>query len=638
MHRIKNLNKKWVAATLAVAVLILLNLIGGRLPGQLDLTDASLFTLSPASRELVANLPEPIELRYYFSRSSDALPIQFKNFGTRIEDLLRQYQRAANGRIDLRIIDPRPDTDDEQAALRAGLRAQPLPNGDQLFFGLQVTFADSSAVIPVFSMNREAFLEYDISQLIFTVQQLEKPRLGLLTSLELEPRNDPLPGMGRQPPMGPAFIEELRKSYQLSILQEENIPDDLDVLLVIHPQDLSDAQLFAIDQFVLSGRPAIIAVDPSAYTQRATQNPQMMMGGLPSAASNLQRLFNAWGIEFAPNEVVADLELATPVSVQAGGPAVRYPVWLSLRNPQSDSPLLANLSELLFVESGHFRMSDSSPADREWTSLIETTGNGGTVPANTLAFTPPEQLSRKLVNDGQRHTIAGILRAILPTAFPDGKPSEPTTGDAEDTEAASAADTPTETPAEPSLRESSRRSTIILIADTDFLSNEFSVRVMNVFGMRALSPLNNNLAFFNNLIDSAAGNPDLISLRGKGSSSRPFAVVQELERRAQADFEEQLQLLEERMATVQARLRELQQQSADQRQLLANPQTQEAIQRFRLEEAEVRAQQREIRKRLREDIEALNLRLAVVNLLAAPLLLTAAGIVYSNLRKRGKSA
>ncbi|MCC5807928.1 MAG: Gldg family protein [Opitutales bacterium] len=624
-------SSKWIAVGLVFTGIVLLTVIGGRVPGQLDLTDARLYTLSPSSRDLVPNLEEPVELRFYFSRSIEGLPIDFKNFATRVEDLLRQYQRAGGGNVRLVTIDPRPDTDDEQEAIRSGLHNQPLPTGENLFFGLQVRQADSTAVIPFFDRNREPFLEYDISQLLFQVQQLDQPRVGILSPLELgpppvEPRHPRAPRDNG----APAFVEELRATYDVEILdpEDEALPSGLDVLLVIHPQNFADKLLFEIDQFALSGRPLLVALDPSSHIQSAERMQAGMMGmqqQMPDVSSDLGPIPAAWGVDYDPATVVGDRRRAAGVTVKQGAPPVRYPVWLNFEGIESDSPVLATLSNLLIVEPGSFALREDAPAGVEWTPLLESSEESGPVPTAMLAFPSPENVSRSLEPDGERRVLAAILRGALPTAFAEGRPTE----DGEDNDA--------EANAPDFLAESRRPSTVVFLGDTDFLNNQFSVREMNIFGMRAVQPINDNIAFFVNLVDSLAGNPDLIALRGKGTSHRPFTVVQDLERRAQADYEQQLAHLEERLAEVRARLAELQRQAPDQQQLIASPETQEAIERFRLEEAEVRAQQREIRKKLREEIEALNLRLALFNLLTMPVLVALGGIVFFVRRNRKRS-
>lgn len=631
-----NRTQQLSAIALVIGGVVCLSIIGNRLPGQLDLTAARAFTIGEASKSMLRGLEEPVQLEFHFSRSLEGLPIQLKNYGTRVEELLRQYERASGGNLRLSVVDPRPDTDEEQAAIRAGLRAQPLSSGENLFFGMVAHLAENTAAIPFFSPNREAFLEYDISQLIHQVGQVDQPVIGILSSLELESMPNPMQPAAAD---GPAFLTELRRFAEVRILEDETgINGEIDVLMVLHLQEPGQAALYAIDQFVMSGRPTLLAVDPSAYVQRSQQMNNMMMGmpGMQNASSDLPPLLAAWGIDYDPTAVVGDLQLAAPVSTQAGGPPTRFPVWLNFTEVQSDSPLLASLSNLLLVEAGHFRAAETMPEGVTWSPLLQSSGQSGDVNAQSLAFSMPEQVARTLTVDGTPRTLAGILTGPLPSAFPEGPPPAEAPGE-EEQEAAN--ETPgDEAAANSHLAKASGSATVILIGDSDFLANDFSVQIMNLFGMRAMNQINDNLSLLFNAVDSLSGNPALIALRGRGTGVRPFKRVQEIEVQAQAAYQEQLQTLEDRLAGVRQQLAELQQRTPQSGMLIADEATEQAIEQFRLEEAEVRAEQRQIRKSLREDIEALNLRLALLNLLLAPLCITIGGIWYLRKRSTGKLA
>jgi ABC-type uncharacterized transport system involved in gliding motility auxiliary subunit len=614
---------KWLAVGLVLIALGLLTFIGNRLPGQLDLTAARIYTLSPASRTLIAGLDEPVTLNFYFSRSIDGLPIRFKNYAAQVEDLLRQYVRHSNGRIQLVVTDPRPDTREEELALRAGLSGQPLATGANLFFGLQATLADSVATIPMFTMEREAFLEFDISQLVYQVQQWSKPVLGLITGLPLDgPAFQP----GMPPPQGAerwAIIDELRKTYTVRTVAGDEIPADIDVLLVIHPESPSETLQYAIDQFLLAGKPVLLVVDPSSVHMRNSQGQQSMMMGMPPAgiSSDLPRLLSSWGIEFDSRQVVGDPAAATQVSVQRGAPPTPFAAWLSLTQFDRSLPALASVNSLLFAEAGAVRLRPGS--DLMWQPLVETSAGSGVVNAQQLAFMRPEDINRQLQAVGEPRTLAAIAQGTFNTAFPAGRPAPAAAGDEADLAAGSPA------VGDPLVNHrASGSGTLLVMGDSDFLADSFSVRVMNLFGMRALTPLNDNLALMVNLIDSLAGNPALIALRGKGSANRPFTRIEALEREAQQRYQTQLETLESRLQAVQLRIQQLQQGQEQQMRLVASPETLAAIEQFRVEEAHVRAEQREIRKRLREDIESLNLRLAMVNLLLMPALVGIGGCVY----------
>lgn len=615
----KHLNK-WIAIGLVVVAMILINVIGAFTPGQIDVTSNRMFTLSEGSRSLLSKLDEPVILRYYFSRSAEGAPIAFKNYASRVEDLLRQYESASSGMVRLEVINPRPDTPEEEAAIRAGLSGQPLPTGDSIFFGLLAIQADQEEVIAVFSPQREQFLEFDISQLIYRVQQLEKPTLGLITSLDVfgNSAGNLLGGGGGSGEW--VVVEQLRYYFNVRRVRGDSFPDDLDVLAVIHPGDLSDSLLYGIDQFVLSGKAAFIAVDPSSYTQRMGMSGEDRFTGMGgNTSSDLSLLFSQWGIEFDSTRVVGDMELAATVNTGAG--RTRFPIWLQIEEFNEEAPPTAQLNQVLFAEAGSFTL-EAGAEDLEFTSLISSSSGGGAISTSMLTMNDPERIARSLEPGDHPKVLAGVLRGTLTTAFPDGPPP------AEDEEEAE------EETSEEALTKSTGSSTIVLVGDSDFLTDDFSVRIMDYMGQRAMAPLNDNLAFLSNTLDYLAGSEDLIGLRGKGTAVRPFERVRAMEVSAQERYQQQLDALDERLEKVQERLNELQARQTEQGQLVASPEMEETIEEFRFQETEMRAERREIRKKLREDVEGMKLRLAMFNLLTVPVLVLIYGVVFFTIRSR----
>jgi len=406
---------KLLSTVLLLAGLILAAYIAEQVPGQWDLTEENLYTLSEGSREIVADLEEPVQLTLYFSRSLEALPISVKNYATRVEDLLRQYSRAGGASLRLEVVDPRPDTEQEEAALRAGLTPRAFADGSDVFFGLEAVQADTTASIPFFTFNRESFLEYDISQLIHQVQLLDKPVVGILSSLPIEGSASPqMPGM---PPQQPEdrwlFLQELERTYTLRMLDlETELPDNLDLLVLLHPQDLPEARLFEIDQFLLSGNPVLAVLDPVSWHQRSREGQQQMMMGMPGGnhSSDLGPILRANGIRFSTTLVVGDPNLATPISVQQGAPPVRYPLWLSLAGPESTNPATASLSSLLFPEAGFLELD----ADSGLTLTPLPRWDGGTM----RRVTGPQTALVSLSNAPLAAPILGPLKACNSRRLP----------------------------------------------------------------------------------------------------------------------------------------------------------------------------------------------------------------------------
>lgn len=632
--------RKWLAFALLVTGLLLLTYISARLPGQADLTAEKIYTLSQGTRDLLGGLEEPVTLRFYFSRNIPGLPTQFKNFATQVEDLLRQYAAAGSGKIALEVIDPKPDSDEEQAAIRAGLEGLPLSNGESLFFGLQAIQADQEKVLPAFAREREAFLEYDISQLIYQAGQLDRPVLGILTSLPIFGNPMMMPGQPMDPASGQeaALVAELRKTWDVRQIFETSWPDDLDVLAVIHPGNPSALVQYRIDQFLLSGKPVLLALDPSSFLQRSQQqsrNQQMMMmggGGMEPTSSNLPLCLPAWGIEYDDSLVVGDALAGRIIQTRSGQAPFQYPLLLDLSDFGQDLPATSALNQLSLMEAGSFRLREGSALSFQ--PILQTSGQSGQVSSSLLQFSPLETVVNQFAPDAQTRTLAALVRGTFTSAFPEGEPASDTPPPGEETPAAAAA--PADAPAKPSLKEG--QSTLVLIADSDFLTDNFSVQYINFGGMRAIRPLNDNLVLASNLIDFIGGSEDLLDLRSKGRVSRPFTRIRDMELAAQADYQRELETLESRLTEVQGQLSELVQQQQDQQILVADPAIIKAIEDFQLQEAELRSERREIRKKLREDIERLELNLVLFNLLTMPLTLAAAGVIFFYRRGRRQRA
>ena len=644
------LGGKIVAVVLLLVALVLVNFLVSFFPARADLTSEGIYTLSAGTKAMLAKIEEPVALQFYFSRSAESLPIMFKNYATRVEEMLRQYVSRSGGRITLKVIDPQPDTDAETEARRLGILPQTLRTGEQFYFGLVAVQADQEKAIESFSPQREPFLEYDISQLIYGIQQFDKPRLGLISGLPLA--GNPYAAMaGQRPQPENLSYQEWQNTFEIVSVEAtaEELPENLDVLAVIHPQNLTEKLVFAVDQFVLSGRPTFIAVDPSSYFFRARQQQQNMMfgGPQPGVSSDLPKLFSAWGITFDPNSVVCDRNLATQLQNPSGG-LMSYPHWLSFRKESFSQEVLptSDLNTMLMAEAGSLEVA----ADRGYsvTPLVETTAGAGTVASMVLQFTQPAEIMRSVQPGTDPLTLAVLIQGSFKTAFPGGAPKTDTadeaakdgdtgnpsavaTGESGETAAA----TPTETAAEPdtALKESARPGTLIIIADTDCLVDDFSVRRFNFLGMQAVEPLNDNLAFAANAMDFLGGSKDLISIRSKGTSQRIFTVFRDMEVAAQEKYQAQLDELEKSLNNVQEELRKLQSTQTEGRMLVATPEVEAALAKYREQEAEMRSERRKINLALRQGVKSLQNRLTFLNVLTLPALIIVVGIVFTVIRQ-----
>jgi ABC-type uncharacterized transport system involved in gliding motility auxiliary subunit len=618
---------KALAIALLFTGLVLVNYLAAHLPLRLDATAEKIYTLSPGTRALLAKIGDPITVDLYFSKDAEGLPILYKDYADRVQAMLRQYVRAAGGKLTLNVINPKADTPEEEKAQAAGLEAHndPESGAEPIYFGLAATQADQRAALPQLTPEREQFLEYDLSQLVYTVQQADKKKLGLLTTLPLQ--GVPFDMMSGRSVPGQVVAKEWERTYTLETVapDADTIPATLDALAIIHPpQELAPKTQYAIDQFILSGKPVFLALDPSSQYFKHQGSQMSMMGGPPpGVSSDLPVLLKAYGVDYNSQNIVGDPAHATKVRTSRSGGATDMPTWLSLDrdsvNPNSQ--VTAQLKSFLFVEAGSFSVQPGV----NMTPLIQTSDRSGVLVSSSLMFASPEDISRQLTPLGKM-TIAGLVQGKFKTAFPDGAPAATPPADGDKKPDAPAAKTP-------GLTESKTSSTLLIVTDTDWLFDDY-IFDPDYRQQGILAPRNDNLAFAANALDYLSGSSDLLSIRGKGASLRPFKVVMDMEETARKKYDQQLTALEAQLNEVQTKLGELQTKKTEGGRLVATPEVQKAIEDFRKQQLVLKTQQREIRRTLREDIDALGRRLLWINVLATPLLVGAFGLWFQRARKK----
>ena len=620
-----NLGKKAIAAALVVLCLVLANYLASVLPWRVDATAERIYTLSPGTRSLLAKIREPMTLDLYYSKGVTGLPIAYKDYAERVREMLRQYVRASGGNLTLNLVDPEPDTPEEEKATAAGLQAQRIESGgDSFYFGLVATQADQQRAIPALNPEREQFLEYDLSELVYRTQAVDKKHLGLITSLPLQgsPGN---PMTGQPDQEGQYVVSEWQDTFDITPVDATAaaLPANLDALAVIHPENLAPRLQFAIDQFLLAGKPVFIAVDPSSqYFKRQGGGQMAMMGGPPpNVASDLPVLFGGWGIIYDAQKIVGDNGRASEVQLQNGSVA-HYPVWLSLQQGDfnAKSPPTAQLESMAFIEAGSLGLR--SGTGLTFTPLVETSAKAGELDAAALQMEQPDDVARLIAPTGKK-TIAALVSGNFHTAFPGGAPKDEKAG----------ADA-TRSAAKETLTSSKTTSTLLVVADTDWLLDEYGIRKFNVLGTSAAEPLNDNLSFAANALDFLSGSQDLISIRGKGDSLRPFVVFRQMEAKASEKVQEKLAALENQLNDVQSKLSELQGRKNEGNRLIATPEIAKAIEDFQKQQASLSAERRKIRHALREGIDSLENRLLAIDLLATPVLVIAFGVWFHQSRKR----
>ena len=619
LHKLLGVGLLLLAAVCANVLLL-------RIPGRLDLSGGRLYSLDGATRELVSGLAEDVTLRFYCSSRAEALPVVYKNFARRVEELLQAFA-AAGDRIRVEVIDPEPDSPEEAYALRKGLIQRPLDQVDSFFFGLVADRGFDEAVIPLFFPEREPFLEYDIVRLIDQLGTRDRPLIGILTGL---PRGRPESGPLDPGSVGPAdaLFDELERSFRvrwLPSIADPKVLDDLAALLVIHPRTLSDLERFRIDQYVLGGGPLLLAVDPSFFSERV----RVGAGGLASGvgmSSDLPGLLESWGLLYDAGQVVADPANAARVTLRGGGPPASYPAWIELRELASDTPFGAAVNDLDWIEGGSFTADVVTNATL--TPLARTSDLAGDVFALSLSRVPPRDIGRQLGPVRGSRILAAYLEGDLVTAFPGGRPLQEGEDEFDRFLDSFGGVEPD------ALTASIAPSRIVAFADVDFLLDRFAIREL---GDGRTVPANDNLAFVLNAVDALTGNARLLQIRGKGVSTREFSRIREMQARAGEEFKERLEGIEARLLELAGRIRDREITSAGIRSGSVDPAAMEDIRAWRMEEAELRRERNRIIRGLRADVERIEMNLAFINVGLVPLAILAWGAFYFQRRLRGRN-
>ncbi|MGH8172948.1 MAG: Gldg family protein [Rhodanobacteraceae bacterium] len=604
-----------ILAVLFVAVMLLVNVLfrGARA----DLTQNHLYTLSDGTKKIVNSIDEPINLYLYFSdKGSQDLP-QLRTYYTRVREMLEEMASRSGGKIKLDLIDPLPFSEDEDRASSLGLQAVPGgAGGEKIYFGLAGTNStNGQSSIPFFQPDKESFLEYDVAKLIHELSMTKKPVVGLLSDLPIASVFDP---ETRQMREAWAVDQQWAQLFEMRPLTPANlkaIDNDIDVLVVVHPKQLPDEAQFAIDQFVLRGGHLLVFVDPSAELDDSAADPANPMAAMMAdKSSDLPKLFKAWGIEYDPKKVVLDRTRALPISVGEGQAPVRHPAILGFtaEDLNDDEVTTANLQSINASTVGYFELSKDAK-DEKLTPLIQTTGDATTVPSDRLRMMQdPSALYNDYKPGGEHLIVAARLSGKFKTAFP------------EHTE-------------DGALKESKEEGQIILVADTDILSDRMWVQLRPFFGQKLMNAFANNGDFAVNALDNMAGSGDLISVRGRATSQRPFTTVEALKRNADERFRAKESELKKELTDTEHKLTELQSaKSKDQAQILS-PEQKAEVEKFLKRKLEIRKELRQVRRQLDAEIEALGARLKLVNIVLMPLLVTFAALGFAwwrNQRRR----
>lgn len=582
---------------------------------EVDFTEGNMFSISKETKELVARLDEPVTLRFFYSNKLTNGYPQIKSYAARIIGMLEQFESASSGRIQVQVIDPQPFTDDEDLAISYGLKGAPIDNqGTKVYLGLVATNAtDEKQIIPVFHFDRERFLEYDITRIVYDLSIDEKPKVGIMTALPMDASGFMgIPGIGGSSAW--IVLEQLRSVFDVVRIDAdgESIDASIDVLMIAQPQEITEEMLYHVEQFILAGGRALIMLDP---------NPEGKEGRAADESdfdTKMNRLLNQWGVHIDPSQVVIDREGARPLPLEEGQSAmtaIEYMGWHTITSERLNSKEIAtsSLDKIHVATPGSIEPLEGTDNKISIIPLVTSSPQSMKIPTSKLKGNIPDakQLLIEFEPTGKEHIMAARLSGEASSAFPE------------------------KTAEESHMTQSENGINVILVADTDVMRDEQWARTQDFEGYRIVRPFASNADFIVNLLDYLGGARELINLRGRGGTNKPFEVVEELRRKAEENYLEKEKKLQQELAETEQRLAQMQQQSrtnTNTSDLFQAKQISE-INRFSQRMLAIKKELRSVRYELRKEIEALGRKLKVINIALMPLVVCILAVGYGYYRR-----
>ena len=600
-HSLYSLASLALLAVLFVAVtMISSSLLKGY---RFDLTENRLFTLSEGTVRILENLEEPVTLYLYFSQEASREIPALRAYARRVDELLEEFVSRSDGMVSVKQVDPEPFSEEEDEAAAFGLQAAPINTaGDTLYFGIAASNSlDDLQVMPFLQPSKEKFLEYDLAKMVSSLGNPEKKVLGVMSPLRLGGGYDPAAGMSE-----PWVVQQqLNQLFDIRTIDPaaNELPDDIDVLLLVHPRGLSDAALYAIEQFVLGGGSLVAFIDPFAESDRGDPNDPMgqMQMGSPSA---LGSLLEAWGVAYDPSRIVGDLRFGV------GSGANRHIGILSVsaEGMNGEDIVSGDLEVVNFSSTGWLDPVEGAATAFE--PLVWTSENAAPMESSRMRFLAnPGDLLTGFNPTGREYVLAARVTGPASASIP--APEESSGEHLEDA--------------------GEQGINVLLFADTDLLTDRMWVQVQPLFGATAFAD-NGNLAV--NAVDHMMGNRDLISVRTRATSARPFDRVEEIRVAAEQSYRVTEERLQAELDETERRLTELQAAKGEGDLMVITPEQQEEIQRFVDRRLEIRRELRQVQHDLRRDIDRLDTQIKLINIVLLPAVVMVVAIVFAIRRRR----
>jgi len=601
---------------------------------RLDLTQNRLYTTAPGTDRVLSSMKEPINLYFFFSDKAAAGIPELHTYGVRVREFLQELVSRSNGKVHLHVIDPQPFSEEEDRAAELGVHGVPLgaANGAQFYFGLAGTNStDGRAAIEFFDPKKEQFLEYDVVKLVYELANPKKPVVAWLSSLPMTGGFDPHTGQMREPWL---IYSDAQQLYELRPLEPTatHIDPATNVLVLVHPKELSPATQFAIDQYALHGGHILVFVDPLAEADMSgaeAGNPMAAMGA--DKSSHLAPLLNAWGVKFNTDQVVADRGHALAVTLRQGEQPVEHLGILGLDKGSfaSDDVITAGLSSVNVATAGYLEPLTGAQACQPvkgnracFEPLLQSSNDAEPLPAARFRMLfDPATLLDGFKPTGQRYVIGARVTGNVHSAFPAGPPQGVTLA-----------------AGQTALKQSAKPLNLVVFADTDMLADFMWVREQSFFGQRMTQAWASNGDLVDNALDNLAGSADLISVRGRATFQRPFDRVERLRRQADERLHAKEQELEAQLRDTETKLTALQSKKDSSSTLILTPDQEREIEHFQSEKLRIRKELRAVRAGLNENIERLGTTLKIINIVAVPIVFALVALLVWLWRRQRRRA
>ena len=616
-QRNRSLISAGTLALLAVLFVTLVILSSALLKGlRFDLTENSLYTLSDGTRNILKNMDEPVNLYLYFSEDvSRSLP-QFRSYARWAGELLEEFEDRSGGKLTLHRVNPKPFSPEEDQAAQYGLQGAPVgSSGDVLYFGLVGTNTlDDQQVMPFMQPDKEKFLEYDLAKMVSSLSHPTHRKVGLISGLDMTPAYNPAV---RQLPEPWVIYQQLDQLFDLQEipLEATELPSDLELLVLVHPKEISEGLLYQIDQYVLRGGRVLAFLDPLAEAD---------MGGDPNdpaarlnagGSSSLGPLLEAWGVSFDTNKVMGDRAYALQVNLGAGQPPVRHLGIISVKAEGMNvtDVATADLEVVNFSSTGWFFPLENATSAFE--PLVQTSDSAAAIDASRLRYmTNPQDLAEDFLPTGDHYSLVARVSGQVKSAF-EQAPEELADSD--------------------HLASSNGNGiNVVLFADTDILTDRLWVQKQNFLGQTIVNSFSDNGTLVANIADQLLGSSDLIGIRARANTSRPFDRVDALRLSAEAQFRDTEKRLQTELAETERKLSEIQTARQDGELTVLNAEQQDELQRFLDRKLAIRSELRQVQHDLTEEIEALGMRLKFINIVLVPVLISIVAVLFGQYRRK----